>query len=146
MKIAINNESYSVFDLSDEAWEYIGLKRSEHSDSDIDTPEFRTNPKLIECIEVLGDRVNYPSGWVETDISIIEIPDEVKQWHIAEYEGKEYVREGLPIELSETKQDNRYVIELNGKVLVSRQTWELDFSDEYYYRFSTYGQKNTEFE
>ena len=141
MKIAINRESYIGFDLSDEAWAYIGLERSRYSESDINTPEFRTNPKLIECIEVLGERVNY-SGWGETDLCIIEIPDEVDQWHIASSDGREYVREGPPIRLLETMQDNRYTIELNGEVLVERRTWELEYSDEYIYRFSMYGREN----
>ena len=58
MKIVINND-YGGFQLSDEAWNYLGLDPQDtNTRQRIDTPEFRSNPKLVECVEALGERAN----------------------------------------------------------------------------------------
>lgn len=43
----------------DEAWNYLGLDPQDiNTRQQIDTPEFRSNPKLVECVEALGERAN----------------------------------------------------------------------------------------
>ena len=59
MKIVISGRNYSGFGLSDEAWAYIGLNKSDYTKSDrSSSPKFRSNPKLVECVEVLGEPAN----------------------------------------------------------------------------------------
>lgn len=48
----------------------------------------RTDPLLIEAIEVLKERANGAFACLK----IVEVPDDVK-WHIAEYDGWEWVAE-----------------------------------------------------
>ena len=50
--------------------------------------ENRINPKLIECIEMLGEKANgnYAS------LKVVDIPDDVN-WTISEYDGKETIEE-----------------------------------------------------
>ena len=89
MKVVIN-VCYGGFDLSDEAVErYLELR------PDIDATYFntwevdRTDPALIQVVEELGDQASFEFG---TNLKIVEIPDGVK-WHIAEYDGAEWVAE-----------------------------------------------------
>lgn len=85
MKVAINI-NYGGFELSEKAIEYLGQEWCQnHRASDYDT---RTNPKLIECIETLGQEAN---GAYST-LVVVEIPDDVK-WHIEEYDGQEWIAE-----------------------------------------------------
>jgi hypothetical protein len=57
----------------------------------IDTrPENRTDPDLIAVIEELGKEA---SG-ILAHIEIVEIPEEVTDWYIDEYDGLETIREG----------------------------------------------------
>lgn len=51
-------------------------------------PESRTDPLLIEVVEQLGDEAN----GTYAKLKIVEVPDDVK-WHIAEYDGLEWVAE-----------------------------------------------------
>ena len=62
MKIAINT-CYGVFGLSREAYEFLGMEWDGYgyaSGTEFDTHCFenRINPKLIECIEMLGEKAN----------------------------------------------------------------------------------------
>ena len=52
------------------------------------TNEARTDPLLIEAIEVLKEKANGAFACLK----IVEVPDDVK-WHIAEYDGWEWVAE-----------------------------------------------------
>ena len=49
----------------------------------------RDNPLLIEIIEKLGDKASSCGS-----VKIVEIPDDVKDWYIGEYDGQEWVAEG----------------------------------------------------
>lgn len=86
MKIVINR-SHGGFGLSEEAYKYLGLDWDGYGDkyADIDS---RTDPKLIECVETLGEVANGESA----ELKIVEIPDDV-DWEIEEYEGKEHIAE-----------------------------------------------------
>lgn len=88
-KVAINTVNGS-WELSKEAYEFLGLEWDGFGFEYIDMNEkTRTDPKLIECIETLGDRVN---GDVGSKIKIVEIPDDVKFWIVEDY-GKEHIEE-----------------------------------------------------
>lgn len=86
MKIAIN-KSYGGFSLSKEAYEFLGIPwdGKGHKFSNYGK---RTNAKLIECIEALGDKAsgNY------SKVVVVKIPDDVN-WEIEEYDGIEWVSE-----------------------------------------------------
>jgi len=84
MKIVINTTSRG-FSLSKEAYAYL------HKKWDAMGLEFyddRTNPKLIKCVEKLGDRANGEYS----KLKIIEIPDNI-DWEISKYYGIECVEE-----------------------------------------------------
>ena len=89
IKVAING-CYGGWELSKEAYEFLGLEWDDfgYKYRDMDN-KTRTDPKLIECIETLGDKVN---GWSGAKIKIVEIPDDIK-WFISEYDGRECVEE-----------------------------------------------------
>ena len=125
VKIVISAEEWLGLSLSNEAWDYIGLNKSDYMGDRSLSAEFRSNPKLVECIEVLGERANVQQG-AGTRSKVIEIPDDVEVWHIAQYEGREFVCEGEPIHFSHNTEENRFVIELDGQILRSRQIWSLD--------------------
>lgn len=78
-KIAIN-DCYGGFGLSKEACKYLNI--TSHFDIS------RDDPRLIECIEKLGNKINTSFS----NIKIIEIPEDV-DWEIEEYDGIEWVSE-----------------------------------------------------
>lgn len=82
MKIVIN-KCYGGFGLSEAAKAEMGLPPGGY-DGNLD----RTDPKLIETVEKLGEAAN--GGFA--DLEIIEIPDEI-EWEIFDYDGIETVRE-----------------------------------------------------
>ena len=86
MKIAIN-KCYGGFTLSEEAYKFLGLEWDgygrKYSDDDL-----RTDPKLIECVETLGEKANGRFSY----LTVIEIPDDV-DWEIDNYDGVETVHE-----------------------------------------------------
>lgn len=84
MKVAINR-CYGGFSLSEEAYKYLGLEWDGYGYAYSDD---RTNPKLIECIEALGDKASGNCARV----GIVKIPDDVA-WEIADYDGDEWVEE-----------------------------------------------------
>lgn len=89
IKVAINTIN-GGWELSKEAYEFLGLEWDDcgcaYENMDSKT---RTDPKLIKCIETLGDKVN---GWVGSKIKIVEIPDDIDFWIIEDY-GKEHIEE-----------------------------------------------------
>ena len=84
MKIAIN-KCHGSFSLSKEAYNYLGLDWDGYG---FKYDNNRTDPKLVECIETLGDIANGSSA----KLKVVEIPDDVK-WCIEEYDGIEWISE-----------------------------------------------------
>lgn len=84
MKVVING-CYGGFSLSDEALAYLGIPGGSRFSYDDD----RANPKLVECVEKLGEAVNHDSA---TYLYVVEVPDDVK-WTITDYDGLEQVEE-----------------------------------------------------
>lgn len=84
MKVVING-CYGGFSLSDEALAYLGIPGGSRYSYEDD----RTNPKLVECVEKLGEAVNHDSA---TYLYVVEVPDDVK-WTITDYDGLEQVEE-----------------------------------------------------
>jgi len=65
---------------------YFDKEKTEYASAQ-DIP--RDGVDLISVVEELGDEAN---GWASR-LEIIEIPDDVKYWHISDYDGKETVQE-----------------------------------------------------
>jgi len=86
MKIVINN-CYGGFSLSKEACDFLGITFEESSEYYKDYK--RTDPKLIKCVEKLGEIAN---GDCNAELVIVEIPDQIK-YGIFEVYGIEYVYE-----------------------------------------------------
>ena len=84
MKVVING-CYGGYSLSDEALAYLGIPGGSRYAYDDD----RTNPKLVECVEKLGEAASYGLG---SSLYVVEVPDDVK-WTITEYDGVEQVEE-----------------------------------------------------
>ena len=84
MKVVING-CYGGFSLSDEALAYLGIPGGSRYAYDDD----RANPKLVECVEKLGEAVNHDSA---SYLYVVEVPDDVK-WTITDYDGLEQVEE-----------------------------------------------------
>lgn len=51
----------------------------------------RNNPILIQVIEEFGKHASHNRNG---DIRIIDIPDDVRDWYIVDYDGQEHVAEG----------------------------------------------------
>ena len=87
MKIAIS-KSYGGFYLSEKAYEFLKLPwDGVGSICANDRLYLRTDDKVVECIETLGDRAaNYKGA----KLAVIEIPDDV-DWTILNYDGIEIV-------------------------------------------------------
>ena len=84
MKVVING-CYGGYSLSDEALAYLGIPGGSRYAYDDD----RANPKLVECVEKLGEAVNHDSA---SYLYVVEVPDDVK-WTITDYDGVEQVEE-----------------------------------------------------
>jgi hypothetical protein len=82
MKVVIN-DCYGGFGLSKKALDMLGLKSDSIFDRD------RANPKLVEVVEKLGEVAN---GFCAS-LRVIEIPDDVKEWYIDDYDGVETIHE-----------------------------------------------------
>ena len=83
MKIVVN-KCYGGFGLSEAAYNFLGLEWDGYGYADIP----RNDPKLVECVETLGDKVNGRCA----QLCITEIPDDI-DWVIEEYDEKEWVVE-----------------------------------------------------
>lgn len=84
MKIVIN-KCYGGYSLSREAYEFLGLT---WDDCGYEFSEDRSNPKLVECVETLGENANGDFA----ELRVVEIPDDV-DWEIEDYDGIEWVSE-----------------------------------------------------
>jgi hypothetical protein len=82
MKVVIN-DCYGGFGLSNKALDMLGLISDSIFDRD------RANPKLVEVVEKLGEEAN---GFCAS-LRVIEIPDDVKEWYIDDYDGVETIHE-----------------------------------------------------
>lgn len=83
MKVVIN-KCYGGFSLSREGMEFLGLEWDGYGQYYDD----RHNPKLVECVETLGDKANGRCA----DLQVVEIPDNV-DYKIEEYNGIEHIAE-----------------------------------------------------
>lgn len=84
MKVVING-CYGGYSLSDEALAYLGIPGGSRYAYDDD----RTNPKLVECVEKLGEAASHGLG---SSLYVVEVPDDV-EWIITDYDGIEQVEE-----------------------------------------------------
>jgi len=84
MKIVVNR-CFGGFGLSKEAYAFLGL---EWDDYGFKYNEDRTNPKLVECVEKLGENA---SG-SHARLRVVEVPDDI-EWKISDYDGQEKVEE-----------------------------------------------------
>lgn len=84
MKVVIN-KCYGGFSLSKKAYEYLGLAWDGYG---FKYSGNRTDPKLVECVETLGD---IASGSL-AKLKVVEIPDDV-EWEIDDYDGVEWIAE-----------------------------------------------------
>ena len=96
MKVVING-CYGGFSVSPAVLEFLGIENAygilSNRDFDIEDSKdyyaFRSYPKLIEAIELIGEEA---SSGRYAELYIIEIPDGI-DYNIAEYDGKEWVEE-----------------------------------------------------
>lgn len=84
MEIVINR-CYGGFSLSKSACERLGFDYP-YSHSYYDK-ELRSNPRLVECVRVLG---HFASGSY-AKLAIVEIPSDVTDWEINDYDGAESI-------------------------------------------------------
>ena len=84
MKVVING-CYGGYSLSDEALAYLGIPGGSRYTYDDD----RANPKLVECVEKLGEAASHGLG---SSLYVVEVPDDV-EWTITDYDGIEQVEE-----------------------------------------------------
>ena len=84
MKVVINR-CYGGFGLSKEAYEFLGKEWDDYGFANsID----RSDPKLVKCVETLGDKANGRFA----ELKVVEIPDDIA-WYIDEYDGMETIEE-----------------------------------------------------
>ena len=81
MKVVINR-CYGGFGLSEKAKQMLGIEY------DFELEQDRTNPKLVEVVEKLGEAARAKSA----ELKVVEIPDDVK-WGIEDYDGMETIHE-----------------------------------------------------
>ena len=79
MQLVIN-DTYGGISLSSEAMVLLGKKYP------YDVPE-RYDEKFIECVLRLGDKAG---GWF-AHMRVVEIPDNITDYKIYDYDGREYV-------------------------------------------------------
>ena len=87
MKIVIN-KCYGGFGLSKEAEELYVQKKNISGPLRGDI--LRNDSVLVEVVETLGDKA---SGKY-SELKVVEIPDDVTDWRIEEYDGWEHIAEG----------------------------------------------------
>ena len=87
MKIVIN-DCYGGFGLSEEAEELYVQKKNISGPFRGDI--LRNDSVLVEVVETLGDKA---SG-IYSKLKVVEIPDDVTDWRIEEYDGWEHIAEG----------------------------------------------------
>lgn len=87
MKFVLNR-CWGGFSLSDIACEALGCRPHTYADYDL-----RTNPELIAVVNDMGKWANGDCA----DLEVIEIPDDITDWEIDDYDGMEsitYVLDG----------------------------------------------------
>ena len=84
MKVVINR-CYGGFGLSEKAYEYLGIPWDGYG---YKCNENRADPKLIECVEKLGEEADGTFA----ELKVVDIPDDV-EYTIEEYDGLEWVAE-----------------------------------------------------
>ncbi len=88
LKHVVINDCYGGFSLSDRARrEYcklLGIAEKDFRDHELD----RDDPYLVKVVKELGMSAN----GTHSNLKIVEVPGDVK-WHIAEYDGAEWVAE-----------------------------------------------------
>jgi len=84
MKLVINAK-YGGFGLSKEAYEFLGLEWDRFGFA---SEVKRNDPRLVECVEKLGEKANGPVA----ELKVVQIPDDVR-WVIEDYAGLEWVAE-----------------------------------------------------
>ena len=92
MKIVINT-SYGGFGLSAEAEALLVEAEVISKVGAVITPllcEFRSDPALVFVVEILGEKAN--GGYAQ--LKVVEIPDDVGEWYITNYDGNETIHEG----------------------------------------------------
>jgi hypothetical protein len=87
MPKVVINDCYGGFGLSKAAYEELGIPWDGYG-YDYDSYDKRTDPKLIEVVEKLGEKANGSLA----HLTIIEIPDDV-EYTIENYDGMEHVAE-----------------------------------------------------
>ena len=85
-KIVVNR-CFGGFGLSRQAYEELGLAWDGYGYA-YNEEEKRSDPKLVEVVEKLGDRA---SGLL-SNLKVVTVPDDV-EWEIDNYDGQETVRE-----------------------------------------------------
>ena len=85
-KIVVNR-CFGGFGLSRQAYEELGLAWDGYGYA-YNEEEKRSDPKLVEVVEKLGDRA---SGLL-SNLKVVTVPDDV-EWEIDNYDGQEIVRE-----------------------------------------------------
>ena len=87
MKIVIN-DCYGGFGLSKEAEELYVQKKNISGPLRGDI--LRNDSVLVEVVETLGDKASREYS----ELKVVEIPDDVADWRIEEYDGWEHIAEG----------------------------------------------------
>lgn len=86
MKVVINAD-FGGFSLSKEAFDFLSISFDRYGYKYADK-EMRDNPKLVECVEKLGEKAN----GLCAKLKVVEIPDDV-EWELYEYDGFESIHE-----------------------------------------------------
>ena len=92
MKIVVNR-CYGGFGLSAEAclrYKELGGEIPEQGGCVLDYTLDRTDPLLVQVVEEMGAAANS----FYADLEVVEVPDDVTNWRIDEYDGNEWVAEG----------------------------------------------------
>ncbi len=86
MKVVVN-KCFGGYGLSKEAYQFLGIEWDGYGYA-LSGDNERTNPRLVECVETLGDKANgsYAS------LRVVEIPDDIS-WEISDCDGWETVEE-----------------------------------------------------
>lgn len=82
MKVVVN-KCFGGYCLSKEAYKFLGLEWDGYG---FKYDDRRTDEKLVECVETLGDKA---SGWC-ANLVVVEVPDG-EEWEIDYYDGLETV-------------------------------------------------------
>lgn len=89
VRYVVINDCYGGFSLSDEACaEYKKLAGIVNADGWYDRNVDRDDPYLVQIVKSMGSKAN----GTYASLKIVEIPGDVS-WHIAEYDGNEWVAE-----------------------------------------------------